>query len=210
MSTRYSATSSAGTRSSSPHRQGSLSGSWSPTARAPSRLHNRQYLATHDINTAPPKTHSTGLAGEARSLSELTAHDRHDVGYSSYARSDDCPSLEPSFSTPPAKSRWSHSASSIQSIDTPQLDQNSETLSESSDLADEDESVMIMDLYRISCNTRVSTPTLIEIINNHETHSQYEDACADADRSIYKKADKRHGMIFSDMEIGSLYTLALL
>lgn len=210
MSTRHSATSSAVTRSSSPRRQGSLSGHWRSTARAPSRLCDRQYLTTHDVNHAPPKTHCTGPAREEVSRSELTAHDRRDVETRSYAHSDDCPSLEPSISTPPNKSRWSYSASSIQSIDTPQLDQSSETFTESSDLADEDASVMIMELYRISGNTRVSTPTLIEIINKHEAHSHYEDTCADANRSCYKKADKRYGMVFSDMEIGSLYTLALL
>lgn len=204
MSTRHSATSSAVTRSSSP------SGYWSPTARAPSRLRDRQYLTTHDVNHAPPKTHCTGPAREEVSRSKLTAHDRRDVESCSYAHSDDCPSLEPSISTPPNKSRWSYSASSIQSIDTPQLDQSSETFTGSSDLADEDESVMIMELYRISGNTRVSTPTLMEIINNHEDHSHYEDTCADVNRSYYKKADKRYGMVFSDMEIGSLYTLALL
>jgi len=206
MPTRHSATSSAVTRRSSPHPQGSLSGGWHPTARAPSRLRDRRYLSTHDVNTAPPKTQCTAVAGEALSRSELTAHDCHDVEYSNDARSDDCPSLEPSISTPPNQSRWSYSASSIQSTDTPPLDQNSETVTESSDWLDDDESTMIMELYRISGYTRVSTPTLMGIINNHETNSHYEDT----NRLCYKKADKRQGMIFSDMEIGSLYTLALL
>ncbi|CVK96163.1 uncharacterized protein FMAN_14029 [Fusarium mangiferae] len=211
MSARHSATTSAVPRSSSPHSQGSRSGYWSPTARAPSRLHNRQYLTTHDVNTAPLQTHSTGLASEAVSRGELTAYDRRDVESRSYARSDDCPSLEPSISTPPAKSRWSYSASSLQNPDIPPLDESSETFTENSDLADDDdESVMIMELYRISCSTTASTPTLIEIINNHETHSRHEDTYVDANRSYYKKADKRYGMVFSDMEIGSLYTLALL
>ncbi|KAF5537578.1 metapyrocatechase 2 [Fusarium mexicanum] len=165
------------TRSSSPHRQSSLPGYSRPIARALSRLHNRQYLATHDVNPSPPKTHFTGLASEVPLRSEPTASDRRDVECRSYAKSDDCPSLEASIPTPPAKSRWSYSAASIQSTDTPALDESSETFTEGSDLADDNESVMIMETYRISCKTAGSTPTLVEIINTHETHSRYEDMC---------------------------------
>jgi hypothetical protein len=67
-----------------------------------------------------------------------------------------------------------------------------------------------MEISLVSCNMTESTTTLVEIVKTDEPPSLYKYPCADANESSYEKLNKRYGMIFSDMEIGSLYTLALL